>query len=410
MAPEASNVAAARRFVRERLTSAGLDGDLIETAVLLTSELVTNAVLHASSEFEVRVSIRPGVRVEIHDLSQDLPRRSVPAAESVGGRGLELVELLATDFGVTQLPDRGKNVWFVVDGAGQDSRGGWEDRTSRAHAGVFVHLLNLPLVLWEVMYEHNEALLREYVLYRVDRAGTQLDELDVGGVQRIRQQVATAVISWRASFAGSTLPSHADLTVELTDIDPAAGRSAAAIFAVAEELAAEGLLFTRPALPELAALRAWMFDQVGRQLAGQDAEPWTFTERQLSPPKVQVEVDPAWTSDPDQAIIVADDRGCILAVSAGVEALLGWPPAVLVGQRLTEIIPARLREAHIAGLTRQLITGRQRVLDTELELPALSRGGTETTMRVILSRELVDDQVVFLGRISPLTAPSEGPD
>jgi PAS domain S-box-containing protein len=402
MSAEASNVASARRFVQQRLTGAGLDQDLVETAVLLTSEVVTNAVMHAGSEFELRVSIRPGVRIEIRDRSQQLPQRRMRAAESVGGWGLELVESLATDFGVTAIPDRGKSVWFVVDNDGPAANGGWKDEPAAATTGTPVFLLNFPYVLWEVMYEHNEALLREYRLYRLDRPTTEQHELDVTGVERLRQKLANAMLSWRDSLAGDPPPSHLDLALVFTESDRAASEVMASVFADAEGLAAEGMLLTRPALPEIVALRNWTFDQFHRQLGGEPAERWIFKEQQLAPAKVVLDIDPAWIADPARAVIVADERGWIVAASKAVEDLLGWAPDDLAGRRLTEIIPTRLREAHIAGLTRQLITGRHRVLDTDLELPALHRSGKETTVWVTLTREQRGVNVLFLGRMSAI--------
>ena len=400
MSADASNVASARRFVQQRLTGAGLDQELIETAVLLTSELVTNAVLHAGREFEVRVSIRPGIRVEIRDQSQQLPERRLRAAESVGGRGLELVESLAADFGVTEIPEQGKSVWFVVDTDGHEEHSSWDELLCPVTTGFPIRLPNLPYVLWEVMYEHNEALIREYLLYRLDRPTTEQDDVNVAGVARLRQKLANAVLSWRDSLGSTPPPSHVDLSLRFTEADRSASLVMAAVFAAAEQLAIDGMLLTRPALPEIVALRTWIFDQFNRQLAGKRPEPWVFAEQQLTPTQVVPDLDPVWLANPDQAVIVADERGCILAASAAVEELLGWQPAELTGRRLTEIIPARLREAHIAGLTRQLITGRQRVLDTDLELPALLRSGGEVTMRVTLTREQRGANVLFLGRMS----------
>lgn len=97
---EASSAAAARRFVRDVLTNRDLE-TLAEPAALLTSELVTNAVLYARSDIVVEVHFSPPcVRFEVRDASPDPPvHRSARPTEAVPGRGLELVEAMAGQLG-----------------------------------------------------------------------------------------------------------------------------------------------------------------------------------------------------------------------------------------------------------------------------------------------------------------------
>jgi anti-sigma regulatory factor (Ser/Thr protein kinase) len=85
-------------------------------AVLLVSELVTNAVRHAGSPLTVAVSIgRAAVRVEVRDRSPRLPAlREQHKAEDEWGRGLVLVDALANRWGAERLPS-GKRVWFELD-------------------------------------------------------------------------------------------------------------------------------------------------------------------------------------------------------------------------------------------------------------------------------------------------------
>lgn len=106
----------ARRFVEDALHSAGL-GELAYTATLLVSELVANAILHTGTPFDVVVKPgADGVRVEVHDGSQALPVRKRYSNMSGTGRGLLLVEQMATGWG-SDLTSRGKVVWFELDGA-----------------------------------------------------------------------------------------------------------------------------------------------------------------------------------------------------------------------------------------------------------------------------------------------------
>ncbi|WP_030342808.1 SpoIIE family protein phosphatase [Streptomyces sp. NRRL S-1022] len=118
--PVGRSVATARSFVRDTLQGWGF-ADIVDDAVVLTSELVTNAVVHAGTHAEVLcLRTEDGVRVEVSDR---YPEREVPLQSSVatmgspdreGGRGLQLCAALATRWGVDYTPTH-KNVWFQLN-------------------------------------------------------------------------------------------------------------------------------------------------------------------------------------------------------------------------------------------------------------------------------------------------------
>lgn len=111
--PEPAGAAAARRFVTTTLTAWGCQ-NLVEATTLLVSEVVTNSILHARSDIELRVAQHgQGLRVEVRDSSQHQPTVRAIDEDASSGRGLAIVEMLATAWGVTHLPD-GKVVWFEV--------------------------------------------------------------------------------------------------------------------------------------------------------------------------------------------------------------------------------------------------------------------------------------------------------
>jgi anti-sigma regulatory factor (Ser/Thr protein kinase) len=110
--PDPAEVSVARRFVADSLTDNGRDPD---TAVLLVSELVTNAVVHA--ETPIRLTLRyegPLVKIEVHDDSDRMPIAREVEADATSGRGLKLVEAFADEWGVRPIPGDGKVVWVVV--------------------------------------------------------------------------------------------------------------------------------------------------------------------------------------------------------------------------------------------------------------------------------------------------------
>ncbi len=103
----------ARAFVASHLVEWELQ-PIMDTALLLTSELVTNAVLHANSP--VSVTVRRGqdrVRVEVADIGRGALRLEDPGLEATRGRGLLLIEALAAAWGTSSY-EAGKLVWFEL--------------------------------------------------------------------------------------------------------------------------------------------------------------------------------------------------------------------------------------------------------------------------------------------------------
>lgn len=104
----------ARRFVDQALERWDC-GEVLDNVRLLVSEVVTNAVLHAGSEIELAVELRPfTVRVSVADGSDAQPTRRLARTDEESGRGLELVDVLAQSWGVEPRPGGGKIVWFEV--------------------------------------------------------------------------------------------------------------------------------------------------------------------------------------------------------------------------------------------------------------------------------------------------------
>ncbi|MFD7462462.1 MULTISPECIES: SpoIIE family protein phosphatase [unclassified Streptomyces] len=117
--PVGRSVASARSFVRDTLQGWGY-ADIVDDAVVLTSELVTNAVVHAGTAADVLcLRTGEGVRIEVSDR---YPEREVPLQSAAvnmgspdreGGRGLQLCAALAGRWGVEYTPTH-KNVWFQL--------------------------------------------------------------------------------------------------------------------------------------------------------------------------------------------------------------------------------------------------------------------------------------------------------
>lgn len=131
LAPSPTAPAAARRFVRALCTSWDLNladdpddpdehawlADRVDQAVLVTSELVTNAVVHAHSELRLLVELRGDqLHLAVQDASPHLLHLATsPDVLEEGGRGLLLVEALASTWQVQHPLDGGKVVACVLD-------------------------------------------------------------------------------------------------------------------------------------------------------------------------------------------------------------------------------------------------------------------------------------------------------
>jgi anti-sigma regulatory factor (Ser/Thr protein kinase) len=104
---------AARHFVRDALAAS--DHQLRDTILLLTSEVATNAVRHAGAKFHVGIESleTDGVRVEVTDDNSLAPQPQMAPVDATTGRGLDIVDALASAWGVDDRGN-GKVVWFEV--------------------------------------------------------------------------------------------------------------------------------------------------------------------------------------------------------------------------------------------------------------------------------------------------------
>ncbi|QFR00109.1 SpoIIE family protein phosphatase [Streptomyces phaeolivaceus] len=109
---EPRSVGRAREYARARLQAWDLE-PLIDTAELLVSELVTNALRYGEGEIRLRLLLDRTLVCEVWDAGLVQPRRRRARDTDEGGRGLQLVGLLSAAWGSRRTP-RGKTVWFEL--------------------------------------------------------------------------------------------------------------------------------------------------------------------------------------------------------------------------------------------------------------------------------------------------------
>lgn len=414
-------------MVREALTRLGRD-DLADTAELLVSEVVTNALLHAGTPFDVTAWVgEPGLRVEVRDGSAQLPAVRHNATMAGTGRGLLLLQQLVDAWGV-QLHGGGKTVWFELGSGDLDAEvSGLSGMTESSGPGapgpatddpgtVPVELRNVPLLLHVAWHQHAEALLREYLLLCLGTDDGDGFEEDLDDLQ------AHAAASDAMSLLATHLPDpHVgeDADVLMAEaIEPRVSSACQVVpvpagslenFRVlgdtldaALELADAGSLLTPPTQPEIREFRRWVCGEVQRQSDGAAPTPWVGLS-DAAPPRQPAAPDwaTAGVADSTLAMVAADDTNGIIAVSAAALELLGYDdPAQLVGRRLLAIIPDRFHQAHLAGFTLHLANGRSPLLGRPVTVPVLRRDGSETPVELsVESHRLPQARRVFVATL-----------
>jgi anti-sigma regulatory factor (Ser/Thr protein kinase) len=305
LAADPVSVPGARRFVADALRSWGLL-ELIDDTTLCVSELAGNAALHAGSTF-MGVEVRQqgnGVRLSVEDDGSGsavavLPRPTLLIDEAevdlvsapTTGRGLAIVSILASDWGV-ETTTTGKRVWAVLDGEASD----------REHASPSPPHLDLPTAS---PVPAEAALPPGWVLVRLQacpvrlslRQDQHLDELirelqliDAGPDTPTSREIAAKLrglligpaharntgrrIAERAAAAGLE---NIDIDMAMPTEFAAAVRELHIAVQAADLLCEQQDLLTLTSAPPLRQLRAWMTEQVTTQIE-QKAAPVSWTQ------------------------------------------------------------------------------------------------------------------------------------
>ena len=292
--PVVESTPVARHWIAAHLRD--LPADVSACAALLTSELVTNAVLHAATPLCVTLHILPDrIRVDVADGNPTFPSVKDYGRDAATGRGLTLFDTLASQWGV-QAVDGGKIVWFelpvdfpvspiiVSDGtfrfdltgiAHPDRHGDLEQSPE-----VSVRLIGIPVTLLQKSSEEYEALFRELRLMKeradsspsapalperlsvlVSEMGTRFDGLGPGMEETWQAAVDNKITSFDWTFE---LPASAVVACEFYN----------AMLDEADEFGLSQRLLTLPASPTSVAVRRWFLSELIGQLHGKAPVAW----------------------------------------------------------------------------------------------------------------------------------------
>ena len=291
----------ARRVVRERLQEWSLD-QLLDDAVLLVSEVVTNVLLHTVDAPALGVTREgAGIRVTVADRSSAPPRPRPHSARATTGRGMELLHDLADDWGWALVPG-GKVVWFVLGNrdptsgdasSGDATNGEPADQTPDSTASpmgryagaaenigttVRVELLGVPVRVLAAAREHHDGVMREFRLLALAgppdgrEAPTRLVELthELG----VRYAAARARPDAEVNRALQQGLDTVDLVYQVPPRVVDSARRLEAMMAEADELCRSAQLITLPRTPLIVRFATWYLDQFVDQVAGRPATPW----------------------------------------------------------------------------------------------------------------------------------------
>jgi anti-sigma regulatory factor (Ser/Thr protein kinase) len=292
----------ARRVVRRQLQSWELD-DLLDTAMLLTSEVVTNVIVHTASAPTLGLARDgAGLRVTVVDGSPVPPRRRWHSATATTGRGLQMLQELADEWGWDPVGD-GKAVWFRLGGttgpAADGSARAHQDRVAPAAATpsplgrygpapdagpaadtaglVTVELLGVPVRVLAASREHHDSLMREFrLLALAGPAGPDVPARLVELTQTLGVRFAAA-----GSRPDEDFERAMEQGLETTDLVyrvPAAAaegaRQLAALMSEADEFCRSAQLITPPRGPVIVRFGQWYLRQFLDQIAGLPPTRW----------------------------------------------------------------------------------------------------------------------------------------
>lgn len=395
----------ARRVVLDALADWSL-GDLCDEAALLVSEVVTNSVLHAGSTIDLTVRRRgEGIRVEVRDRSETLPSPRSYAGDSVTGRGLEILDLTAANWGA-ELSEDGKVVWFELGTtAAADGQADGVQRPTEG-GGFSVEFLGTPAALARATFDYGDALLRELALLAFSEGSGEPATPWVATPQLRLTEILQALRS--ATNEGRD---RVDLRVDLPAGSASAALQRLALVDEANRVAQEGRLLLPPSMPELSHCRRWLMGQIVAQAAGGQPTRWM-------PPEESDDAEPAegLTADDQRLLgvevpwtIVADQNNRIQFAGREAAALLGWEPEALAGRRLTTLVPPGLRESHLVGFTRYQLTRAPVLMGRSVTVDALHHDGSIVPVGLLL-REMTPRDGRMRYRALFSTAPSSPAD
>lgn len=280
-AAEPTSATAARRFVRQTLTSAGMTQTICDRAELIVSELVTNAVLHAGTGPIVSVRIdNEVVRIEVEDTSPVAPVLREYGLDASTGRGLRVVSTAANEWGV-ETTSAGKAVWATLftgtvkademQAASAPHLSFKETKTATSSNALDAlgdeptspaEFTDVPLSLYHQLETHNESLVREFSLLAIqanmDDEHNMPERLRDAVVMSTQIDIRFTLLRIAARAASRDNKESFSARLQLTTATVKQLDRYETWARTADALSDEKLLLTSAAREDVQALRKWL--------------------------------------------------------------------------------------------------------------------------------------------------------
>lgn len=272
-------------------TLAGRAPATVETAALVVSELVTNAVLHARTPVDLTLRWAGSqIRIEVQDDNGQVPRTKEYGPDAASGRGLLLVGSLSQEWGVHATAS-GKVVWSELrdEPAEPDAQSGG---SGAALAGtepervLEVRILGLDLAVYLEAQEHNDALLREFAFLVESHPTDDIARQLVETAREVQESFATATADLRRQIQRAIESGGASVDLRMV-LPESAWRRVAGLSRLLDEAdvyCEEGNLLTLTSSARVRRFRKWYSDQVRSQLKGEPPTPWPASEHNEGAP------------------------------------------------------------------------------------------------------------------------------
>lgn len=286
------SVRRARKWVGEILTRLGRD-DLVDSAGLGVSELVTNALLHADPPITVKVrGTRKHPRVEVTDNSHVAPRVNLDMAEdeyllSTIGRGLGIVALYSSTWG-SEIAEDGKVVWFEpaqeppedLDLSGdvfdlEETVAERLERAGEVDKQLTIRLLDMPVQVFATFRRRYSELRRELRLLALAHGddypvAQELSELALQVEQERR--VSSGVERLDAAIAAGL--ERVDLEYHVPASAPESMARLLQLLEQADRFCRDQRLLTLASTQQQRDLQRWYLGEFRRQADGLAPRPW----------------------------------------------------------------------------------------------------------------------------------------
>jgi anti-sigma regulatory factor (Ser/Thr protein kinase) len=291
-AAEPSSSGQARRFVRDALRHMGIsDAVIVDKAVLVASELVTNAVLHAQTGPVITVRTDSDlVRIEVEDCSEEFPLLRNYGNQATTGRGLAVIEASANWWGV-ESTQQGKTVWAEfslqpglkrkyqrINTAMQSRPLGqpeniFDDGQGDAEELHHVVFARIPVQGFLELEQHARALFRELELLSIGVDNHLAAKSKLPSVTYRLSEAVKPYLTKEFDTVGKTVRAAQDSGLTRVDVGRQCPAIAVRLLDDFERLVTEagrlidcGLLLTQRPSPVADELRLWLRKELRRQI------------------------------------------------------------------------------------------------------------------------------------------------